>query len=108
MFEGEYLNGNKNGKGKEYYIGGILKFEGEYLNGDQWNGNGYHIKNKKVYDLINGKGFVREFNNYGRRIFKGDYLNGKRNGKGKEIKYGKLIFEGEYLNGKKRKRKRIL
>ena len=58
------------------------------------------LKNKKVYELINGKGFVREFNNYGRRIFKGDYLNGKRNGKGKEIKYGKLIFEGEYKDGK--------
>ena len=33
-------------------------------------------------------------------IFEGEYLNGKRNGKGKEYnKEGKLIFEGEYLNG---------
>ena len=31
-----------------------------------------------------------------------DYLNGKRNGKGKEYNYnGILVFEGEYLNGKK-------
>ena len=30
------------------------------------------------------------------------YLNGKRNGKGKEYdSNGKLIFEGEYLNGKR-------
>ena len=39
-------------------------------------------------------------------IFKGEYLNGKRNGKGKkyykENKNGDgLKFEGEYLNGKK-------
>jgi len=32
LFEGEYLNGKKNGKGKEYYKD-KLKYEGEYLNG---------------------------------------------------------------------------
>ena len=32
-FEGEYLNGEKNGKGKEYEDNGILKCEGKYLNG---------------------------------------------------------------------------
>ena len=32
MFEGEYINGKKNGKGKEYYYGSELMFEGEYLN----------------------------------------------------------------------------
>ena len=55
----------------------------------------------------------------GRLIFEGEYLEGERNGKGKEYYYdGELIFEGEYLNGtrngkgkeyyKKWKRKRIL
>ena len=33
MFEGEYLNGKRNGKGKEYDFNGKLKFEGEFLNG---------------------------------------------------------------------------
>jgi len=33
IFKGEYLNGEKNGKGKEYYNNGELKFEGEYING---------------------------------------------------------------------------
>ena len=33
IYEGEYLNGKRNGKGKEYYLNGKLKFEGEYLNG---------------------------------------------------------------------------
>ena len=31
-FEGEYVNGEKNGKGKKYNDNGKIKFEGEYLN----------------------------------------------------------------------------
>ena len=35
-------------------------------------------------------------------IYKGEYKNGKWNGKGKEYnEQGEKIFEGEYLNGKK-------
>ena len=33
IYEGEYLNGKKNGKGKEYNDDGDLIFEGEFLNG---------------------------------------------------------------------------
>ena len=85
IFEGEYLNGLRNGKGKEYYHNGKLKFEGEYLNGER-----------------NGKG--KEYNDNGKLEFEGEYLNGKRwNGKGKEhTKNGFLLFEGEYLKGEKK------
>ena len=38
IFEGEYLNGVRNGKGKEYCKNGILEFEGEFSNGKRWNG----------------------------------------------------------------------
>ena len=38
-FEGEYLNGKRNGKGKEYYENGNIEFEGEYLD-DKRNGKG--------------------------------------------------------------------
>ena len=31
IFEGEYKNGEKNGKGKEYFNDGEIKFMGEYL-----------------------------------------------------------------------------
>ena len=34
-FEGEYLNGKKNGKGREYDNEGNLIFEGEYLDGEK-------------------------------------------------------------------------
>ena len=81
LFEGEYLNGKRNGKGKEY-DDGYLIFDGEYLNGKR-----------------TGKG--KEYNNNGRLQYVGEYLNGERNGKGKEYYYDDWIrFDGEYLNGK--------
>ena len=48
-----------------------------------------------------GKGFKKEYSSKGQLKFEGEYLNGKRNGKGKEFKRDKLIFEGEYLDGKR-------
>ena len=58
-FEGEYLNGKRNGKGKEYIFDGKLLFEGEYLNGKR-----------------HGKG--KEYDFDGKLLFEGDYLNGKK------------------------------
>ena len=122
IFEGEYLNGERNGKGKEY--NGELIFEGEYLNGKRWNGNIYQLKQTKIYPLVNGKGYADIFWYYGKLFedeylngeikkrkkytatgeldFECEFLNGKKNGKGKEYDfYGKLVFEGEYLNGER-------
>ena len=82
IYEGGYLNGQKNGKGKEYDINGKLNFEGQYLKGEK-----------------NGKG--KEYYDNGELKFEGEYNYGKRNGKGKEYyKNGELKFEGEYINGK--------
>ena len=94
----------KNGKGREFFDNGSLKYEGEYLNGKKWNGKGYNYEsNDIIYDIKDGKGDIKEYNDNGILIFEGEYLNGERNGKGKEYDYynGKLIFEGEYLNGEK-------
>ena len=130
IFEGEYLNGRRNGKGKEYNEEGNLIFEGEYLTGKKWKGI------EKEYDeytkiLIfeceykNGerKGKGKEYDKYNEELlFSGTYLNGKRNGKGEEYKlipcerssYGSnyyssrdnskniIIFSGEYLNGERK------
>ena len=38
IFEGEYLNGKRNGKGKEYYSSGKVKFKGDYYEDKRWNG----------------------------------------------------------------------
>ena len=46
-------------------------------------------------------GKIKEYNYYGEFIFEGEYLNGERNGSGKEYTDDKLIFEGEYMNGER-------
>ena len=122
-FEGEFLNDMKNGEGKEYYDDGSVAFEGEYLYNDKrkgkfyieksleyegeylfdkkWNGKGYDKEGNVIYELNNGNGKVMEYNDDGEILFEGEYLNGKKIGKGKEYVYGRLIFEGEFLNGKR-------
>ena len=82
LFEGEFLHGKKNGKGKEYTYDGKLIFEGEYLNG-----------------IINGK--CKEYYSDGKIKFEGEYKNGLKNGEG-NLYYsnGKIKFKGEYLEGK--------
>ena len=111
-FEGEYLNGNRNGKGKEYDEKGNLIFEGEYINGKR-NGMGkkYYTNYKNYEDdemlsyegeylnrNINDKG--NEYDENGNLIFEGEYVNGKRNGMGKEFDLNdNLTFEGEFVNG---------
>ena len=102
IFEGYYLNGERNGEGKEYNDDGYLIFKGEYKNGKKWNGNGYNKSYNIVYEINNGKGYIKEYDNYGKLEFEGEYYNGEKNGKGKEYHYnGNLEFAGEYLNGKK-------
>ena len=65
--------------------------------------NGYKdiliYEGEYLYGKRNGKG--KEYNYFGQLEYEGEYLNGKRNGKGKEYDNDKLIFEGEYLNDKK-------
>ena len=120
LFEGEYKNGKKNGKGKEYYENGHLKFEGEYLKGKKIYGKGFNEKGDIILNIEkNGKG--KEYYSNGAIQFEGEYFNGRKwNGQGyndegslefkikygkgniKEYNYiGKLEYEGEYLNGKR-------
>ena len=59
IYEGEYLNGRRNGKGKEYDDEGKLIFEGEYSKGKRWNGKGFIGNNNLIYELNNGKGYIK-------------------------------------------------
>ena len=76
MYEGEYLGGKRNGKGKEFRYDQLI-FEGEYLNDEKWNGKG--------------------------KEYEGEYLNRERwNGKLKEYDYeGKLMFKENILMDQK-------
>ena len=122
-FEGEHINFDKNGKGKKYYKNGNVMFEGEYFYNMQWNGKGYDVEGNIIYELNNGNYIFnkvesegdylfgtkyrkwKEYNDDGILIFEGEYLNGYKQGLGKEYDNGKLIFEGEYLYNYKRKGK---
>ena len=77
IFEGEYLNGKRNGKGKEYFLGKLL-FEGEYLNNHKLSEQKNNEEHKIIYEsnFINRKG--KEYDNNGNLIFEGEFLNGKR------------------------------
>ena len=117
-YEGTYLNGEKNGNGKEYYYSharrfhgkinekeneeSIIFFEGEYLNGKKWNGKGFDKNGEIIFELKDGTGKCQEYNNEGVLIFEGEYINGEKHGKCKEYSNkDELIFEGEYINGKR-------
>ena len=101
-FKGEYLNGKKNGKGKEYNNQGTLIFEGEYLNGKKWNGIEYDEFGKIISEIKNGKGTFRKYE-CGKLIYEEEYLDGKLTREAKEYTYlnGGLIYEGEVLNQKR-------
>ena len=90
-------------KGK-LYVNNKLEYEGEFLYNNKWSGKGYDENGNIIYELINGNGHVKEYleiYDYAVLEFEGEYLNGKRNGKGKEYNnYNGLVsFEGEYLDG---------
>ena len=120
FYSGKYIIFGDNGEGKEYFgYNDELFLEGLFVNGEILNPyivDLFYFKNengltKEYFDGIleyegeylhgkrNGRG--REFYSDGKLKFEGEYLNGERNGKGKEFYNGKLLFEGEYLNGKR-------
>ena len=91
IYEGEYLNGKKNGKGQEYYSNGKIKFEGEYLNGKKITGKLYDTDGTEILSLKDGKG--KELYNNGILQFQGEYFDGRR-WNGKTYNYqGKEEFE---------------
>jgi len=118
-YKGEYLNGEifngigydekgnermkfNNGIAKELYDNGLVKFEGKYLNDKKWTGKGYTYYGIKLYEIKNGKGYIREYSFEGTLLFKGNYFNGLKNGKGREYyDNSRTQFEGEYLNGER-------
>ena len=90
IFDGVFLYNYKL-KGK-LYIKNKLEYEGEFLYNKKWNGKGYDENGNIIYELINGNGKVKEYNDKGKLIFEGEYLNSKENGKGKEYyDYGTIL-----------------
>ena len=47
-----------------------MEYEGELLFNEKWNGKGYDKSGKKIYELINGNGKLKEYDNNGRLMLK--------------------------------------
>ena len=47
---------------------------------------------KEKYKIKNGSGYIKEYDSEGVLKFEGEYLNGERNGKGKEYNIHRRIF----------------
>ena len=60
IFEGEYANGKRHGKGKEYIKPNIISFEGEYFEDKKWNGK------------------IKEYDRRGKLVYEGEYINGNK------------------------------
>ena len=99
-FENEYLEG-KIKKIKAYDKNNRLKYEKEFNNDKIWNMKVYDENSNVINEIQNGKGLIKEFDEYLSLEFEGEYLNGERNGKGKEYIIDELKFEGEYSKGKR-------
>ena len=77
-YEGNIIEGKREGFGKYFYSNGEI-YEGEFQN-----------------NLKNGKG---KYLFYNKDIYEGDYKNGKIHGKGKYLYIEGDSYEGEYKNG---------
>mgnify|MGYP002627195431 CR=1 FL=1 len=86
-YEGEYLNGERHGKGKEYNKEQSLIYEGEYKNGF-WDGYGKQYKDEGMFSI--GK--------EPKLLYEGEFKDGKKNGKGIEYDIGlssyRILHEG--------------
>ena len=103
IYEGNFQNDMKNGKGKINFINTGDFYEGEFTN-DKITGYGKYIwanKHQYIGDFIDG-----EMNGKGKykwpdgSEYMGEYVNNKREGEGKFKWSNGTIFEGIFHNGK--------
>ena len=109
IFKGKYFFKEKRKIGLEFKDDKI-SFTGEIRNGKKWEGEGseYDSYGRLIYDgqYLSGKrdgiGKIIEYNEFDNKVFECESLNGLSNGNGKEYDFrGEIIFIGEYLNGKR-------
>jgi hypothetical protein len=89
LYKGDFVAGNREGKGKLHWAsylvdgkGDILKYDGEWKD-----------------DKINGTGI--EYDRTGKKIFEGMFSGDKRHGSGKEYAANGTITTGVWTNGVK-------
>ena len=68
IYDGEYLNGKKNGEGKEYHVNKIM-FEGKYMNDKKLIGKQYDKNGNIICKINNTNGKGKEYDDIGNLIF---------------------------------------
>ena len=79
--ESEYLNDKRNGLTKTYYEDGKIRTEEEYINDKLWNLKEYNRYSNLINEIKEGKGIIKEYNSNGNIICQYEFKNGKLNGK---------------------------
>jgi hypothetical protein len=110
IVEGEFTNGQLNGKGKKIYLNpNTLVYEGEFINGELKSGKKTYsnsiIKEEEgsfVDDNLEGIGKIMFEDDV---IYEGEFANGQLNGKGKKT-YKNWTEEGKFINGQLKSGKR--
>ena len=117
-------NYKKNGKGRDYYENGKIKYEGNFVD-DKYEDKEakYYYENGDLYigefkdGIMNGNGIIYSTKFEGKFLdgeysngklyydngdyYKGPFKNGKKEGKGKEYyKNNKLKYEGKFIDDK--------
>ncbi|MDR6883073.1 cold shock domain-containing protein [Bacillus sp. 3255] len=116
LYEGEFQYGVRNGIGKTFYDDGLVQYEGQWLQG---NIEGKGVYRLRAGDLLSGNfkknSFIDKKNNRLLKvidspsvsgsgctiIYEGGIKDGKRNGRGKEYDNGHVIYDGYWLNDKR-------
>ena len=94
------LNNKFHVKLYKYKFTGELLYSDPYLNDRNIKGKIYDSSNNLIDKLTNGKGIIKVYDENNILKYEGEYLSGKKHGKGKEYyNNGKLKYEGEYLYG---------
>ncbi len=64
----------RNGKGKEFFYNGKLKFEEDHFYGRKFNGKGYDLEGKEIFEIKYGNGHLKEYNKIGNLLFECKYI----------------------------------
>ena len=103
-YEGNFVDGKCEGKGEIYYKDGKILYDGDFKNnkcegkGTFYYNNGDHYEGNFVDGKCEGKGIYYYKDG---DHYEGDFKNGKYEGKGKiYYKDGKLQYDGDFKNGK--------
>jgi hypothetical protein len=102
VYEGEWKDDNRHGQGKQTYADGRL-YEGEWKDGKRHGkgkfrfATGYCYEGEFKDDYYNGKGTARNFEG---DLFDGEFKDGRMNGRGIARYIDGRIYEGQYRDDK--------